>query len=166
MMSSRLPANLEPNASLAPSLRSARRGTTVVDLTEPNPTRGGIQLPGGSAGSARGSGARSATTRSRSASWSARAAVAADFAAAAVVMSADRVALTSSTSEAYALLFKLLCDAGDAVLVPQPSYPLFEHLTLLESVDARFRTCWNTTARGASTSTRSLRPRPIARARS
>jgi aspartate/methionine/tyrosine aminotransferase len=44
--------------------------------------------------------------------------------------------LTSSTSEAYALLFKLLCDAGDAVLVPHPSYPLFEHLTQLESVEA------------------------------
>jgi aspartate/methionine/tyrosine aminotransferase len=44
--------------------------------------------------------------------------------------------LTSSTSEAYALLFKLLCDAGDAVLVPRPSYPLFEHLTGLESVTA------------------------------
>jgi aspartate/methionine/tyrosine aminotransferase len=46
------------------------------------------------------------------------------------------VVLTSSTSEAYALLFKLLCNAGDAVLVPQPSYPLFEHLTALESVTA------------------------------
>ena len=46
------------------------------------------------------------------------------------------MALTSSTSEAYALLFKLLCDAGDAVLVPHPSYPLFEHLTQLESVTA------------------------------
>ena len=48
----------------------------------------------------------------------------------------DRVALTASTSEAYGLLFKLLCDAGDSVLVPRPSYPLFEHLTRLESVDA------------------------------
>ena len=34
------------------------------------------------------------------------------------------------------MLFKLLCDAGDAVLVPQPSYPLFAHLTQLESVSA------------------------------
>ena len=45
-----------------------------------------------------------------------------------------RVALTSSTSEAYALLFKLFCDPGDEVLVPQPSYPLFDHLTRLEAV--------------------------------
>jgi aspartate/methionine/tyrosine aminotransferase len=62
--------------------------------------------------------------------------VAADFRRRGVVISADRVALTSNTSEAYALLFKLLCDAGDAVLVPRPSYPLFEHLTSLEGVEA------------------------------
>src|ERR1019366_8943823 len=43
---------------------------------------------------------------------------------------------TASTSEAYAFLFKLLCDPGDEVLVPVPSYPLFEHLARLESVRA------------------------------
>ena len=48
----------------------------------------------------------------------------------------DRVVLSASTSEAYSWLFKLLCDAGDEVLVPQPCYPLFEYLTALESVRA------------------------------
>jgi len=47
----------------------------------------------------------------------------------------DQLALTASTSEAYALLFKLLCDPGDEVLVPAPSYPLFEYLARLESVE-------------------------------
>ncbi len=42
--------------------------------------------------------------------------------------------LTSSTSEAYAHLFKLLCDAGDEVLVPEPSYPLFEELARYEQI--------------------------------
>jgi alanine-synthesizing transaminase len=48
----------------------------------------------------------------------------------------ERVAITASTSEAYSALFKLLCDPGDEVLVPRPSYPLlawlaaFEHVTL------------------------------------
>ena len=51
-------------------------------------------------------------------------------------VSADRVILSASTSEAYAWLFKLLCDPGDSVLVPRPSYPLFEHLTQLEGVRA------------------------------
>jgi aspartate/methionine/tyrosine aminotransferase len=46
----------------------------------------------------------------------------------------SRVMLTASTSEAYSFLFKLLCDPGDAVLVPAPSYPLFEHLATFESV--------------------------------
>jgi hypothetical protein len=44
--------------------------------------------------------------------------------------------LTASTSEAYAWLFKLLCDPGDQVLVPSPSYPLFEHLAALEGIAA------------------------------
>ncbi len=47
----------------------------------------------------------------------------------------DRIALTASTSEAYGCLFKLLCDPGDRVLMPQPSYPLLEHLARFEGVE-------------------------------
>lgn len=46
----------------------------------------------------------------------------------------DRVALTASTSEAYAMLLKLCCDPGDEVLVPAPSYPLFGPLATFEGV--------------------------------
>ena len=67
---------------------------------------------------------------------SARQAVSADYARRGLAVPAARIALTASTSEAYALLFKLLCDPGDQVLVPRPSYPLFDHLTALESVVA------------------------------
>ncbi len=45
--------------------------------------------------------------------------------------------LCSSTSEAYSWLFKLLCNPGDAVLVPKPGYPLFDYLAGLEAVEAR-----------------------------
>jgi aspartate/methionine/tyrosine aminotransferase len=47
----------------------------------------------------------------------------------------NRLVLTASTSEAYSLLFRLLTDPGDAVLVPEPSYPLFDHLARLDGVD-------------------------------
>jgi aspartate/methionine/tyrosine aminotransferase len=50
--------------------------------------------------------------------------------------SAAQVILAASTSEAYSWLFKLLCEPGDEVLVPQPSYPLFDWLTALEGVRA------------------------------
>ena len=48
----------------------------------------------------------------------------------------DQVLLTASTSEAYQYLFKLLGDTEDEVLVPRPSYPLFEFLATLESLRA------------------------------
>src|SRR4029079_2474162 len=46
----------------------------------------------------------------------------------------ERLWLTASTSEAYSFLFKLLCNPGEKVLVPRPSYPLFEHLARLDGV--------------------------------
>jgi alanine-synthesizing transaminase len=42
--------------------------------------------------------------------------------------------LTTSTSEGYSYLFRLLCDPGDEILIAQPSYPLFDFLAQLESV--------------------------------
>jgi aspartate/methionine/tyrosine aminotransferase len=52
-------------------------------------------------------------------------------------ISPHRVILTSSTSEAYSWLFKLLCNPGDEVLIPLPSYPLFELLAGMECVHTR-----------------------------
>jgi len=66
----------------------------------------------------------------------ARAAVAEDYQRRNVSVDAQQIVLTASTSESYSLLFKVLCDPGDEVLVPRPSYPLFEHLTRLEAVVA------------------------------
>ena len=63
--------------------------------------------------------------------------MAADFARRGFPLAPDRVLLSASTSEAYAFLFKLLCDPGDEVLVPRPGYPLFEFLATLESVRVR-----------------------------
>jgi len=77
----------------------------------------------------------------------------------------EQIVLTSSTSEAYGYLFKLLCDAGDEVLIPQPSYPLFEHLAALEQVkvanyalayDGAWHIDFDSLARARSSRTRAL----------
>jgi alanine-synthesizing transaminase len=47
---------------------------------------------------------------------------------------AEQVILTTSTSEGYSFVFRLLCNAGDELLVPKPSYPLFEFLADLQDV--------------------------------
>jgi len=133
--SPRLPLNLEPNA-LARLVQAKRRaGASIVDLTQANPTRAGFSYPADLLAPLADARALDYDPQPLGL-WAGRAAAAADFRRRGIILSADRVALTSSTSEAYALLFKLLCDAGDHVLVPQPSYPLFEHLTHMESVIA------------------------------
>jgi aspartate/methionine/tyrosine aminotransferase len=65
---------------------------------------------------------------------SAREAVAAYYAEKGSRVTAEDLILTTSTSEAYSFVFRLLCDPGDAVLVPTPSYPLFDFLGDLNDV--------------------------------
>jgi alanine-synthesizing transaminase len=135
MRSSRLPPNLDPNA-LSRAIGDIRRGGgRIIDLTESNPTRVGLTYPPDLLAPL--ADAEGLTYDPQPLGlWPARAAVAADFRRRGIAISADRVAITASSSEAYAWLFKLWCDPGDAVLVPRPSYPLFEHLARLESIDA------------------------------
>jgi aspartate/methionine/tyrosine aminotransferase len=65
---------------------------------------------------------------------SAREAVAAYYAERGAQISPDDLILTTSTSEAYSFVFRLLCDPGDALLVPTPSYPLFDFLAGIQDV--------------------------------
>ena len=81
-----------------------------------------------------GRGRRCGTTRTRLALPArARPSRAIAFGARVTVDPGD-VVLTASTSESYSWLFKLLCEPGETVLAPAPSYPLFEHLARLEGV--------------------------------
>jgi len=77
----------------------------------------------------------------------ARQAVADDYRRRNVDVSVDRIVLTASTSEAYSFLFKLLCDPGDTILTPRPSYPLIEHLASLDGIgmtpySLEYHGCW------------------------
>ena len=134
MFSSRVPRSLQPNRITQAVRRARADGRGFVDLTATNPTTVGLDYAPA---------ALSALADARALEYepepfgllSARRAVACDFARRGSSVDPDRVVLTASTSEAYSLLFKLLCaPGGDAVLVPVPSYPLFDHLTALDGV--------------------------------
>jgi aspartate/methionine/tyrosine aminotransferase len=133
--SGRLPRNLTPNPLAQAVTRARAAGRPIADLTESNPTRVGLAYPGDLL-AALGDPAGLAYRPEPFGLVEARAAVVSDYARRGVAVDASRVVLSASTSEAYSWLFKLLCDPGDHVLVPRPSYPLFEHLTALEGVAA------------------------------
>lgn len=132
--SARLPASFEPNP--LSRLLSERRaaGQPVVDLTLSNPTHCGFSYPEAAIRAALADPAVLGYAPDPQGSRPAREAVAAHHGHG---LRAGDLLLTASTSEGYALLFKLLGDPGDEVLVPSPSYPLFEWLARLEGLQAR-----------------------------
>jgi alanine-synthesizing transaminase len=109
-------------------------GRNVLDLTASNPTNVGLQYES----------ERLLTSLRHPQALdyepvakgllSAREAVAAYYRERGIQLSPEQLFLTVSTSEAYTYAFRLLCDPGDEVLVPQPSYPLFEFLADLQDV--------------------------------
>jgi alanine-synthesizing transaminase len=135
MFSNRLPPNPVPNTLSRRIAALHAERVPFADLTESNPTRAGFGYPDDLL---RGL-ADASALRYEPQPFGlpmAREAVAADHARRGANVSPAQVVLTASTSEAYSWLFKLLCNPGDEVLVPRPSYPLFEHLTRLEAVEA------------------------------
>jgi hypothetical protein len=120
---------------LAAMLRAKRAsGARLLDLTESNPTRVGLSYPAAEIAAALADPGASVYEPDPRGQLRAREAVARWCGRRGLVASPDRTILTASTSEAYALLFKMLADPGDAILVPQPGYPLFDELAALESV--------------------------------
>src|SRR5438552_8569689 len=133
MFSDRVPRDLVPNqlAQALERLRAEQR--PIIDLTESNPTRAGFEYPPNllaALGDSRG--LRYAPQPFGT--MSARRAVALELEQGGRPVPPERIVLTASSSESYAVLFKLLADQCDDVLVPRPSYPLFDHLTRLELV--------------------------------
>lgn len=123
------------NAVAAAERERRARGGEILDLTETNPTAVGLLDDATAAAIAAALGRHTSAYRPTArGDLRARRAIAATYAAAGSPVDAERIVLTASSSESYAYLWKLLCDPGDAVLVPEPSYPLFDYLAHLEGV--------------------------------
>jgi aspartate/methionine/tyrosine aminotransferase len=112
--------------------RREHRGE-LLDLTETNPTRVGLPYPLDELSEALARGARAAYDPEPRGLRSAREALGEHLGC-----DAGDLLLTASTSEAYAFLFKLLTDPGDAVLTATPTYPLLEHLAAMEQIELHY----------------------------
>lgn len=140
MFSSRLPASLEPTPLAAAVAARRGRPGSILDLTLSNPTAAGLAYPETLSGAWSNEAGLRYAPHPRGLP-AAREAIAAWYASVGEAVDPDALVLTASTSEGYAHLFKLLCNPGDEVLVPSPSYPLFEHLARLDGVVARSYAC-------------------------
>jgi alanine-synthesizing transaminase len=136
MFSDRTNWRLEQNA-LTQALQEARRaGQKILDLTVSNPTEAGIRPGAGAVLSALANPKAMHYDPQPRGLLEARQAVSRYYLESHNVPDLDpeRIILTTSTSEAYSYVFRLLCNPDDEVLVPKPSYPLFEFLANLSDV--------------------------------
>ena len=133
-LSSRLPSSFAPNALSALLTELRTEGREILDLTVSNPTRCGFTYPEVAIRTALSLPAVLDYDPDSQGSRATREAIAAHHGHG---LRPEELLLTASTSEGYGLLFKLLGDPGDEVLVPSPSYPLFDWLARLEGLQAR-----------------------------
>jgi len=126
----------------APNLLTIERDRTafrdqIIDLTVSNPTVVGLEYPDDRILDAFARRENLIYEPAPTGLAHVRELVARTYRSQGVAVDPGDVVLTASSSEAYSYLLKLLCDAGDAILVPQPSYPLFDDLAKLECVRTR-----------------------------
>jgi alanine-synthesizing transaminase len=121
---------------LLDSLRKS--GKDVLDLTVSNPTVCGFIYPEKEILSSFENHSSMVYDPNPRGVFSARQSVAEYYNHKNISVDPSNIFLTASTSEAYSILFKLLCNAGDSVLVPKPSYPLFEYLAQINDVNLQY----------------------------
>lgn len=134
MFSSRTDWQRTPNylAMLLEERRSV--GLSVIDLTISNPTKCGISYADDRILRALTDETTLIYDPSPFGSVAARKAIAGYYAVNGISVDPAHIVLTAGTSEAYGMLFMLLCDPHDTILVPTPSYPLFEYLARLHNI--------------------------------
>jgi alanine-synthesizing transaminase len=115
-------------------LRRRKAGGEVLDLTASNPTQCGFVYDEAGILAALGDRGALVYDPDPRGMRRAREAVCRYYAERGARVEADQVFLTTGTSEGYGWLFRLVCDAGDEVLIAAPSYPLFDFLAQLEDV--------------------------------
>jgi alanine-synthesizing transaminase len=128
----REPEGMNPHWTAKTALEAS--GVDILDLTRSNPTLAGIPYPAGLSSLLDRPGTLRYHPDPRGLP-EARRAVAGYYASRGRRVDPDHLILTASTSEAYAFLFKLLCNPGDEILIPSPTYPLFDALAELENVN-------------------------------
>jgi alanine-synthesizing transaminase len=129
--------NLAEN-ELAAAIRARRAsGHALLDLTASNPTHCGFTYDDAAFLAPLSNPAALRYEPDPLGMRTAREAVSAYYRDAGATVAVERLCLTTSTSEAYSFLFRLLCNAGDEVLVARPSYPLFDYIAQLDDVCLR-----------------------------
>ena len=134
MFAERTKWNLEPNRLSEALARHRAAGKPFVDLTASNPTECGFDYDQRAILEALQNPAALKYTPEPRGLLSARKAVQGYYAERHVSLDADDIFLTTSTSEAYSYAFRLLCNPGDEILIPAPSYPLFDFLADIQDV--------------------------------
>lgn len=134
MFSNRVDLKTSPNELARIVKRHKACGRTVLDLTETNPTKIGLTYEKGEilAALSRPEGLR--YEPDPCGILPAREAICGYYREIGDNVDPGAVYLTSSTSEAYAAVFKLLGDPGDEILIPCPGYPLLNYLARFESL--------------------------------
>jgi aspartate/methionine/tyrosine aminotransferase len=126
--------NLAPNR-LSEALAAHRAaGKPLIDLTVSNPTACGFEYDSAAILDALSNPAALSYNPDPRGLESARRAVAGYYADRGENVSVEDIFLTTSTSEAYSYVFRTLCDPGDELLIPSPSYPLFDFLADIQDV--------------------------------
>lgn len=134
MFSDRTNWNLAPNRLSEALARHRANGKPFVDLTASNPTECGFSYDSSAILQALSNPSALSYDPDPRGLESARRAVAAYYDARGDSVPIEDIFLTTSTSEAYSFAFRLLCNPGDELLIPAPSYPMFDFLAGIHDV--------------------------------